>query len=186
MPKRPIRAQFLAERRSLPIESRITLSVEIQRRFLQSVVFSDASVLALYSAIHNEVLTDRVAARAIEVGKTLVYPRIKNDGLEFVEIQSLADLAPGAFGVMEPLGDHLVPIEELALIVVPGVAFDLAGHRLGYGRGYYDRALATCRADCVKVGFAYDFQLLTTLPAAKYDQALSTLMTESRTLNFTA
>lgn len=184
MPKRSIRTQFLAERRSLSKQTCISSSAEIQQRFLQSDLFSDASCLALYSAIHNEVQTDTVAIRAIEAGKTLVYPRVKHEGLEFVEVSNLADLAPGAFGVLEPRGDNLVPVEALALVVVPGVAFDLAGHRLGYGRGYYDRTLAVCRADCVKVGFAYDSQLLNTLPAAKHDQTLSVLMTERRTLTF--
>ena len=185
MPKRSIRSQLLAERRSRPIETCINSSMEIQRRFLQSDLFCRAECLALYSAIHNEVLTDTVFTRAIEDGKTLVYPRIKDDELEFVSVLSLTDLAPGAFGVLEPMGSQVVPIEELPLVVVPGVAFDLVGHRLGYGRGFYDRALAACRADCVKVGFAYDSQLLDVLPSAKHDQRLSVLITESRTLNFT-
>ncbi len=186
MPKRSIRTRFLAERRSRPLEICIDSSAEIQRRFLHSELFHRAECLALYSAIQNEVLTEIVSARAFELGKTLVYPRIKNDDLEFVEILSLTDLAPGAFGVLEPQGDRLIAVEELDLVVVPGVAFDQTGHRLGYGRGFYDRALLACRADCTKVGFAYDSQLLATLPSAEHDQKLSVLMTESRTLNFIA
>jgi 5-formyltetrahydrofolate cyclo-ligase len=160
--------------------------MEIQQRFLYSDLFQRARCLALYSAIHNEVLTETVSIRAIESGKTLVYPRIKNNDLVFVEVRSSDDLAPGAFGVLEPQGDNTIPADSLDLVIVPGVAFDLVGHRLGYGRGFYDRALAVCRADCVKLGFAYDSQLLAALPAAEHDQTLSVLMTESRTLNFTA
>ncbi|MCK4509003.1 MAG: 5-formyltetrahydrofolate cyclo-ligase [Desulfuromonadales bacterium] len=186
MPKRSIRTRFLAERRSRPLESCISSSAEIQLRFLQSELFHRAECLALYSAIHNEVLTETVSARAFELGKTLVYPRIKDDDLEFVEVLSLADLTRGAFGVLEPQGDRLRAVEELDLVVVPGVAFDQSGHRLGYGRGFYDRTLSACRADCAKVGLAYDSQLLDTLPVAEHDQKLSVLMTESRTLNFTA
>ncbi|MDT8443190.1 MAG: 5-formyltetrahydrofolate cyclo-ligase [Desulfuromonadales bacterium] len=186
MPKRSIRSRFLAERRSRPLETCISASVEIQQRFLRSDLFQRVSCLALYSAIHNEVLTETVSIRAIESGKTLVYPRIKDDELVFVEVRSSDDLAPGAFGVLEPRGDNAIPAENLDLVIVPGVAFDLTGHRLGYGRGFYDRALAECRADCVKLGFAYDSQLLAALPATKHDQMLSVLITESRTLNFTA
>ena len=186
MPKRSIRSQFLAERKSRPIETCIGSSVKIQQRFLQSSSFRDASCLALYSAIHKEVLTETVFKQALAVGKTLVYPRIKGDELEFVEVLTPADLAPGAFGVLEPQGHTLVPIESLDLVVVPGVVFDHAGHRLGYGRGFYDRALAACRSDCVRVGFAYDFQLIEALPVAGHDKTLSVLMTESRTLNFIA
>lgn len=186
MPKRSIRSRFLAERRSRAVEACIRASMEIQQRFLYSDLFQRARCLALYSAIHNEVLTETVSIRAIESGKTLVYPRIKNNDLVFVEVRSSDDLAPGAFGVLEPQGDNTIPADSLDLVIVPGVAFDLVGHRLGYGRGFYDRALAVCRADCVKLGFAYDSQLLAALPAAEHDQTLSVLMTESRTLNFTA
>jgi 5-formyltetrahydrofolate cyclo-ligase len=186
MPKRSIRTRFLAERRSRSLESCVGSSAEIQLRFLQSELFHRANCLALYSPIHNEVLTETVFGRALELGKTLVYPRIKDDDLEFVEVLSLAELTSGAFGVLEPQGDYLKRVEELDLVVVPGVAFDQSGHRLGYGRGFYDRALSACRADCMKAGFAYDSQLLDTLPSTEHDQKLSVLMTESHTLNFIA
>ena len=153
---------------------------------MRSVFFREARCLALYSAIHNEVSTDEIVGQALDSGKCLVFPRVSGEDLEFVLIESPSELVSGAFGVKEPKSCNLVPVEKVDLIVVPGVAFDQRGHRLGYGRGYYDRALAKCQSHCMKVGFAYDFQLLTTLPAAKYDQALSALMTESRTLNFTA
>jgi 5-formyltetrahydrofolate cyclo-ligase len=186
MPKRSIRAQFLSERRALKLEICIAKSAEIQHKFLLSEQFHCADCLALYSTIHNEVLTEVVARQALKAGKTLVYPRVKNDDLEFVEVLDLTELVPGTFGVLESQGNRLVPVEELDLVVVPGVAFDLAGHRLGYGRGFYDRALLACRSDCTKVGFAYDSQLLAALPSAKHDQKLSMLMTEQRTLNFIA
>jgi 5-formyltetrahydrofolate cyclo-ligase len=186
MPKRSIRAQFLLERKLRPIESCIESSVKVQQRFLHSRLFHDVDRLALYSAIHNEVVTDAVAERAIEVGKTLVYPRIKGNDLQFVRVLSLSELTPGSFGVLEPAGSELVAVEELDLIVVPGVVFDRLGHRLGYGRGFYDRALAGCRNDCIKVGFAYDNQLVDSLPTAKYDKTLSVLITESNTIDFLA
>ena len=186
MPKRSIRAQFLFERKSRPIESCVDSSVKVQQRFLHSSMFHGAERLALYSPIHNEVATDAVALRAIALGKTLVYPRIKGDALEFVKVVTLSDLTPGAFGVPEPRGSHLVAVEELDLIVVPGVVFDRIGHRLGYGRGFYDRALSACRKDCLKVGFAYDTQLVESLPATEHDKTLSVLLTESQRLNFSA
>jgi 5-formyltetrahydrofolate cyclo-ligase len=186
MPKRSIRSRFLAERRSRPHAICVAASREIQQRFLLSSLFGDAGCLALYSAIHNEVGTDAVAEHALELGKTLVYPRTTDDHLEFVRVRARADMVTGRFGVLEPQGGELVPVEKLDLVVVPGVVFDSSGHRLGYGRGFYDRALSGCRADCAKVGFAYDFQLVTTLPAAQHDKRLSALVTESRILNFNA
>ncbi len=148
--------------------------------------FREARCLALYSAIHNEVSTDEILGQALDRGKSLVFPRVSGEDLEFVLIESPSELVSGAFGVKEPKSCNLVPVEKLDLIVVPGVAFDQRGHRLGYGRGYYDRVLAKCQSHCMKVGFAYDFQLVEELPATDYDETLSMLFTESQTLNFSA
>jgi len=186
MPKRSIRNRYLVERKALSFDRCVESSSKIQQRFLQSDLYRGAMNLVLYSAVHNEVATNAVASHALKERKSLIYPRIKGDELEFVAVQSLSDLSPGVFGILEPRGDTLVPIEQLDLIVVPGVVFDRIGHRLGYGRGYYDRALAACRADCLKVGFAYDSQVIESLPAADHDKALSVLITESRMLKFSA
>jgi 5-formyltetrahydrofolate cyclo-ligase len=184
MPKRSIRAQFLAERKSRPSELCAGSSTEIQRQLLQSDLFRAANSLALYSPIHNEVFTEMVAEQALACGKKLVYPRVNDDALEFVEIAGPSDLVRGAFGVLEPRGTNVTPVERLDMVVVPGVVFDLSGHRLGYGRGFYDRALVQCSKECVKVGFAYDSQLVEQLPAVDHDERLSVLMTESRMLTF--
>jgi len=159
-------------------------SVEIQGRFLQSEFFLGAGCLALYSAIHHEAQTDGVAGRALACGKTLVYPRVDGDALVFVKVENLNELAPGSFGVLDRPGQNLLPVAALGLVVVPGVAFDLRGPRLGYGRGFYDRALGSCRSECLRVGFAYDSQLTDALPALDHDKTLSVLMTETRTLTW--
>lgn len=186
MPKRSIRNRYLVERKALSSDRCVISSSKIQQCFLQTDLFRCSRSLVLYSAVHNEVATDAVANQALEEGKLLIYPRIKGDHLEFVSVRDLSDLLPGAFGILEPRGGTLMPVENLDLIVIPGVVFDRVGHRLGYGRGYYDRALAACRADCLKVGFAYDFQVVETLPAADHDKTLSVLITESRMLEFPA
>jgi len=186
MPKRSIRSHFLTERKSRSSQICADSSSEIQARFACSGLLRDARCLALYSAIHNEVSTDEIVEQVLDSEKSLVFPRVRGEDLEFVMIESPADLVSGAFGVKEPKGCNLVPLEKIDLVVVPGVAFDLRGHRLGYGRGYYDRALAKCQSHCMKVGFAYDFQLVEELPATDYDETLSVLITESRTLNFSA
>lgn len=153
---------------------------------MRSDLFPAARCLALYSAVHNEVSTDQVLEQALASGKLLAFPRVSGQELEFVMIESSSELVPGNFGVKEPQGRKLVAVEHIDLIVVPGVVFDQRGHRLGYGRGYYDRALAKCQGQAKKIGFAYDFQLVEELPATDYDETLSVLITESRTLNFSA
>jgi 5-formyltetrahydrofolate cyclo-ligase len=186
MPKRSIRAQFLAERKALPQDQRDKLSKQIQKKFLSSELFAEVKFLALYCAVHNEVSTDMAGDFALAAGKRVAYPRVAGESLEFIEVASLDDLAPGAFTVPEPVKGNRVPIGALDLLVVPGIVFDRTGHRLGYGRGYYDRALEKCRPDCKKVGFAYDFQVVDALSIMQeHDRTLSVLMTEQKTLNFT-
>jgi 5-formyltetrahydrofolate cyclo-ligase len=117
-------------------------------------------------------------------GKTLVYPRVEHGGLVFVPMTDPDLLRPGSFDVPEPCHGQVIAPEEIDLFVVPGVAFDLVGHRLGYGRGFYDRALGQCPAKTVKVGFSYDFQVVDALPVRPHDQRLTVLITETRLLVF--
>lgn len=178
MPKHRIRDHFLSERRALSEEIVLSQSRLIQGRLLDSAMFREAVCLALYCAVNNEVRTEEVARRALELGKTVAYPRVNGDRLEFARIGSLRELAPGYRGIPEPNGVDLLEVAQFDLVVVPGVAFDRSGHRLGYGRGFYDRALAECRPDCARVGFAYEAQVVGALPVAAHDVPLTTLMTE--------
>ena len=186
MPKRSLREKLLAARRHLSTETCLHLSVLIQTRFLDSDAYRQAQCLGLYSPVLNEVHTEMVARRALADGKRLVYPRVQGAQLEFVELPTLAALAPGTFGIAEPTGDRLVPLAELDLLVLPGVGFDLAGYRLGFGKGFYDRALADVPPALVRVGFAYEFQVTGQLPVAAHDCRLTLLVTEQRMLRFPA
>ena len=184
MPKRSIRAQFLAERKTRSKAFCLDSSRLIQQRLVAEEVFAKARTVALYSPVYNEVATGLVAGKALKLGKALAYPRVYGDNLEFIVVHSLDELFPGTFGVLEPAGHEVIKLSDLELVVVPGVVFDKRGHRLGYGRGYYDRTLTRCSKDCTKVGFAYDFQVVETLPSAEHDEELSILITEENTLRF--
>jgi len=184
MPKRPIREKLLAERRHCSAETCLHLSLLIQERFLDSSVYRLAGSIGLYSPVLNEVQTELVARRCFADVKRLAYPRVEGADLRFVEVFDSKEMAPGAFGILEPTGERSMPFDELDLLVVPGVAFDLAGNRLGYGKGYYDRILARCLSGLERVGFAYEFQVVEQLPAAAHDCRLTRLVTEQRILRF--
>lgn len=186
MPKRSIRSQLLAQRKSQSADDCLKLSDRIQQQFIDSGCLRDATCVALYSPINNEVHTGRLADYVLTSGKKLTYPRVQGGELTFLQVSGHEQLTTGAFGVLEPRGSEHVPLDALDVVVVPGVAFDQDGHRLGYGRGYYDRTLAACREDCKKVGLAYEMQLVEKLPTLEHDQVLSMLITESRTLVFPA
>jgi 5-formyltetrahydrofolate cyclo-ligase len=184
MPKRPLREKLLAARRHCSAETCLRLSGLIQVRLLAGEAYQRAHCVGLYSPFLNEVQTELVARRCLADRKRLVYPRVAGMTLQFVEVSGPEELVPGTYGIPEPSGQRLIALEEIDLLVVPGVAFDLVGHRLGYGKGYYDRTLAVCKPGLERVGFAYEFQVVEQLPAAAHDCRLTQLVTEQRLLRF--
>lgn len=185
MPKKPLRAALLAQRKHLSLDTCIHQSLAVQSRFLQLPEFVAARSLALYSPILNEVFTEEIFDQARSLNKLVVYPRVQGAGMEFFPVNSRDDLRAGNFGILEPLGGRAIPVAELDLLLVPGVAFDQTGHRLGYGKGYYDRLLQQRSGDCCLVGLCFDFQLLSILPAEAHDIRMDLLVTEQRTLRLT-
>ncbi len=178
MPKRTIRQELLARRNQLEATDCHYLSLQAQRRLIDSDCFKKAQVLALYSPIRNEVQTGLLFDAARVEGKRVCYPRIQSECLEFLEVASPQELAPGCFGVAEPQIGKPLPIDAVDLLVVPGVAFDRVGHRLGYGKGFYDRELARVSTAAVSVGLCYDFQLCERLPRESHDRPVQFLATD--------
>ncbi|OQY19727.1 MAG: 5-formyltetrahydrofolate cyclo-ligase [Desulfobacteraceae bacterium 4572_35.1] len=190
MPKQRIRQSQLSVRGDLSPEKRALLSKRAQQRMTGQQFFADAQVVALYSPIRGEVDTSLLLSAAMVTGKRVVFPRvIANSGngsqcMEFVEIEVEQGLQLGAFGVLEPQGTTVVGVAEIDLVVVPGVAFDRSGHRLGYGKGYYDRAMHVRSQGCVLAGLAYAFQVAQSLPSERHDLVLDWLITDRETLSF--
>lgn len=178
MVKHTIRQQLLVQRKQLDEKNCQDLSLRIQQSLIDADCFSRAETLALYSPINNEVRTDHLLAVARQSGKQVCYPRVCGEALQFVQVVSVAELAPGAFGVAEPKSGGIVPVGEIDLVVVPGVAFDLNGYRLGYGKGFYDRELSRVTQKTASVGLCYEFQLCEELPVEEHDQQLDYIATE--------
>ena len=180
MGKSLVRKRFLHLRKQLDLPTYLRLSQQVQQQLLGSECFARAETLALYSPINNEVATEQIFLAAKMLHKQVYYPRVNGDNLIFFEVHDAADLLPGAFGLAEPAFGKKMSVAELDLVVVPGVAFDLRGHRLGYGRGFYDRQLARKRMQAVSVGLGFESQLCDQLPADVHDQALDYIATETR------
>jgi 5-formyltetrahydrofolate cyclo-ligase len=151
--------------------------------------------LAAYAPIRNEIDPADYLAHRQGQGARLYFPRVRSQvssqpepALDFVAVDSLDELSPGAFDVPEPAGEAS-PIEEIQLFFVPGAAFDRQGRRVGFGRGYYDRALARAirsRADHEPpksapwlVGICYAWQLLEgQIPVEPHDVSMDMIATE--------
>jgi len=180
MKKAALRQQMLVRRRGLDSQIYESLSLQAQQSLLCTECFRSARRLALYSPIDNEVGTEIIFAAATRAGKQVFYPKVSGSELQFFVVDALEELAPGRFNVMEPTSLCGVAPEDLDLIVLPGVAFDLDGRRLGYGKGFYDRFLALTTPECVTIGLGFDLQLQEALPEEMHDRKVCFLATESR------
>jgi 5-formyltetrahydrofolate cyclo-ligase len=175
----------MLKRRSALLPDQVALmSHQAQQRLVATALYGAARSLALYSPIRNEIATNDIFTLASRQGKQVYYPRVAGAFLHFVQISNLEQLVPGSFGLLEPAADLETSRHVPELILVPGVAFDRCGHRLGYGRGFYDRYLACCSDQIVRVGFAYSFQLCDALPAGNHDQPLDALVTDTQTITW--
>ena len=180
--KEQMRKDLLARRGRLGFEEVYGLSLRIQRRFVATEEFRSAKKLALYSSFRNEVLTDEIFLRALEEKKEVYFPRVIKEGphLAFYRVNGKEELSPGSYNILEPpRGGFESLMEEFDCAIVPGVAFDAMGGRLGYGRGYYDRILV--RAKCPTVALAFSFQILSEpLPSEVHDVRVDSIVTEKR------
>lgn len=102
----------------------------------------------------------------------------------FIKINSLENLVTSSYGILEPVGDKSnFNVDNLGLIVMPGLAFDKQGNRLGYGGGYYDKFLSSNKIDNKKIALAYDFQVLDKVPSEKHDIKIDSIITEDNEID---
>lgn len=152
--------------------------------FIRLPEFNSSRCILLYAAKGSEVHTDGIIKSALSLGKKVAMPlTIKGERrLELYEIKSEGELSLGAFGILEPpaLPERRVDPSQVDLAVVPGVSFDLRGHRLGYGKGYYDSLLPRIKG--VKVGLAYCVQLAERIPNEPHDVPVDILVTEEKAI----
>ena len=151
-------------------------------------MFRDARQVVLYSPTDNEVDTEAICQHACRQGKRVYYPRLTTDRqeIEFVLRSEGQPLVPGAFGIpVPPGGTLLADVSATDVIVTPAVAFDRAGHRLGRGRGYYDRAFRGVLAGALRVGVAYGFQIIDEVPSDSRDEIVDYVVTEAGWLECT-
>jgi len=114
-------------------------------------------------------------------GKRVVLPKVTGKTLALVEIGNFdRDVSPGAWGILEPDSGKPVELKDIALVVVPGAAFDLRGNRIGYGAGYYDKLLAQYRG--MTVALAFECQIVPDVPADSHDVPVRKIVTETRVI----
>ena len=136
-----------------------------------------ADTICLYFSRADEVDTKPLLAAALSAEKIVVFPRIVKDTLALHRVTSIRDFTPGAYHILEPKKSlPLVDPASVDLFIIPGVAFDWNGNRLGRGKGYYDRLLTHITVP--KIGLGYAFQMVAQVPHTSYDVPMNVVITE--------
>lgn len=187
-----LRKLILEKRRALTDQERRQKSLEIQQRLIGLEEFERGEVIHLFLSFRGEVITDGIVKRALSLGKRVVVPVVErgSDVLLFSEIRNYPDeVGLGAFGIPEPKKEfiRIVDPATIDLFIVPGVAFDVHGGRLGYGAGYFDQILGRTAASRVStgvsiIGLAFELQLVDRIPSSIHDVRVRKIVTEERVI----
>jgi len=175
--------KFISDKRNKLSEEKVQgASSIISERIKKLPVFNNSRLILSYMPYGNEVNVLPLNKFILEQGKELCIPRvISKTHMDAVKIKNMEEnLVEGHFGILEPASSlNPVNAEEIDLVLVPGLAFDLQGNRLGHGKGYYDRFLANCSEKTFTIGVAYDLQVFDNIPHSPHDVKLKALVTES-------
>lgn len=174
MEKSEIRRKIKALRTMLSHEEKMSAADEVFSQLERSAAFLMAEHILMYHSLPDELSTHRFLSKWHHQ-KKFYLPRVNGVNLDILPYEQTR-LELGAFHIEEPTGDETIEPEVIDLIVVPAVAYDRQGNRLGRGKGFYDRLLATTRA--TKVGVGYEFQLIDELPAEPHDVPMDIIITQ--------
>lgn len=181
--KQQIREQSHTNRNAQPNKDNI--SRQIVSRFMDLPEYATAKTVMFYVDVRSEVRTRHDLANALLTGKRIVVPYCVDGELELFHLEAMDELTVGMYRILEPreelrsVAEKHVSVEELDLIMVPGVAFDRRGGRTGHGKGYYDKLLEHARFDTPLVALAFECQMFPEIPMQSHDIFMDKVVTES-------
>lgn len=178
MDKQSIRNEIRAAKKAVPFFEKVERSARVMAKIETLPQFAEAQTVLLYWSMADEVLTHDFADKWYQK-KTILLPCVDGNDLILKKYQGREKMTAGEqFGIAEPVGEAFTQMDDIDIIVVPGVAFDRQRNRMGRGRGFYDRLLG-CLPHAFKVGVAFDFQLIEGIPVEGHDIAMDLIVTES-------
>jgi len=179
--KETLRAEARARRLAIPREQRDADAERLANALLRLPEFTRARLVLAYGANCEEIDPALAVSRLRDLGLRVAYPRVASkDVLDLHEVDDPDDLVLGAFSIREPRPDApRVDASDVDAVLVPGVAFDRRGHRLGYGGGFYDRFLGALPKGPLRIGLAFDEQLFDEVPAEPHDEPVDVVVTPS-------
>lgn len=178
--KRELREEFLRKRQEISPDAKADAQEHMRKIFSSMISFRYSDTILMYSSINGELDLSVIAKEARAKGKRVAYPRCEEDSImNFYYVESEDDLVRGKFGIKEP-AEHCQLYNPsgrtMDVCIIPGLAFDKYGYRIGYGKGYYDRYLS--RFEGVKAGFVMTDFFCDRLPHGKYDLKADIIVTE--------
>jgi len=183
--KEKTRKKLLLQRKALSKTEILKKSSNIKEKLFGLKKYKDAKTVLFYISYNGEVFTHDMIRQALKDKKVVVPISNKEDfSLSLSELKSWDDLEISSYDILEPKKDCVkeISIDEIDLIIVPGVGFDLKGNRLGHGKGYYDRLLEKTKAKTV--GLAFEFQIVENIPTDSNDVPVDIIVTEERIIEY--
>lgn len=180
--KKELRKKILSLRKSLSPEKVFQKSIAIQKKLLKTQKWQQSHKIALYSPTQNEVDTKQLLMKALEQTKMVFFPRVEKE-LNFYQVNHPDQLIKGAWGILEPKPECTAHKESFDLMVIPGVAFDDEGRRLGFGSGLYDRYLSRfqqVKETAFLCALIFEFQRIPKLPTESWDLQTNQIITEKQ------
>lgn len=184
--KKILRKEIIKKRDNIDITEKEKMDKDILIRFFESKYYVDAEKIFIYISYGSEINTRKIISKALKEKKRIYVPRteFKTRVMDAVEITSFDNLVESSYGILEPsIEKPYINPNELDLIVVPGVAFDRRGGRVGYGAGFYDRYFKKINKEntkgIIKLALAYEFQVIDKeVPMSEQDVPVDYIITE--------
>ena len=168
MDKKALRRAIGEKKRAMTNAQIEEASLRLTEKFLNTEFYRNCKSVYAYLSYNQEVRTDNLIRRALQDGKRVAVPKVYGSEMRFIWLDDPDLVAPGAYNIPEPIADGPVADDKKSLVLMPGLAFDSNGHRLGYGGGFYDRFLAEEKEHKL-VALCYGFQLLDHLETEAHD-----------------
>lgn len=168
MDKKALRAAIRQQKRAMTEEEIVTKSQKLCELLMQHELYKNAKTFYGYLPYNQEVRTTPMLEQALREGKRVAVPKCYGDEMKFIYLDDLTKVEKGYANIPEPIEDGPIADDPTALVLMPGMAFDPEGHRVGYGGGFYDKFLAL-EPDHPTVALCYDFQMLPHLETEEYD-----------------
>ena len=168
MDKAALRRAIRQKKREMTEEEIVSRSARLGELFAATQAYREAKTIYGYLPYNQEVRTVPMLERALREGKRVAVPKVYGDTMKFIYLEDLSQVAKSEMGIPEPIADGPVADDQTALVLMPGIAFDEAGHRIGYGGGYYDKFLSA-EPHHPTVALCYDFQMFAQLDTEAFD-----------------